>query len=276
DPSQPLSPVRRSIQRLQAEPALHLAHPAVLLDPPRARSREHPGAGRQDRKALDGAAHAPAGRAESSLGNLANGVPAVAALQGPDGRLPGRGRRGRAAGRRTKDERQPVKHAAILDLRVTHSFYADGRCPDLAIAASDDTARLLRNHRCVLGSSPSGIRIHTALDAVTDQAFLPLPPHAVLRFHLELQNADFGLFTDLAAVTALSSPLFTNAAPPAGDPGELTLVQGASAPPPGIFADVEIHLDGWGFGGAAPAFLVAFEARQWRWAYYCVTDLAPN
>jgi hypothetical protein len=169
-----------------------------------------------------------------------------------------------------------VKHAAILNLGVTHSFYTDDRCPDIAIQPSDETARLLRNHRCVLGSGPSSVRIHTALDPSTEQPFLPLPPHAVLRFHLEIENKDFGLFTDLDAVNALSSPLFTNAAPPAGDPGELTLVQGTAAPPPGVFADVDIHLDGWGSGGGVPTFLVAFEARQWRWAYYCVTDLVPN
>jgi hypothetical protein len=77
-------------------------------------------------------------------------------------------------------------------------------------------------------------------------------------------------------VNALASPLFSNAAPPAGNPGELTLVLGATAVPPGVFAEVEIHLDGWGFGSGVPVFLVAFKARQWRWAYYCVTDLVPG
>jgi hypothetical protein len=169
-----------------------------------------------------------------------------------------------------------VKHAAILDLRVTHAFYADGRCPDLAVALDDETVRLLRNHRCVLGASPSGVRVQTALDDSTGQPFLPLPPHAVLRFQLQVQNGDFDAFTDLAAVNALPSPRFTNAAPAAGGPGELTLVPAATALPPGVFADIEIHLDGWGFGAGVPGFVVAFAARRWRWGYYCVTDLAPN
>jgi hypothetical protein len=169
-----------------------------------------------------------------------------------------------------------VKHAPILDLRVTHTFYTDGTCPDLAIEPSAETARLLRNHRCVLGSSPSGVRVQTALAPATGQPFLPLPADAVLRFHLVLQNRGFDLFTDLGAVSALASPLFTNAAPSAGGPGELTLVAGATPLPPKVFAAVEIHLDRWGSGGDVPTFLVAFAARQWRWAYYCVTDLAPN
>lgn len=169
-----------------------------------------------------------------------------------------------------------MKYAAILGLRVTHSFYTDGECADLAIEPSAETARLLVNHRCVLGRSPSGVRVQTALDDSTGQPSVPLPSNAVLRFRLALQNADFPLFTDLAAVNALPSPLFTNAAPAAGDPGELTLVQGGTARPRGVFAEVEIHLDGWGFDGGVPAFLVAFEASQWRWAYYCVTDLVPN
>ena len=168
-----------------------------------------------------------------------------------------------------------MKYAAILDLRVTHSFYSDGKCPDLEVAPSDETAVLFGKHRCVLASSPSGVRVQTALDDTTGLPFLPLPANAVLRFRLALANADFSLFTDLDAVNALSSPVFTNAAPPAGSPGELTLVAGPTAPP-GVFAEVEIHLNGWGVGAGVSSFAVAFKARQWRWAYYCVTDLAPN
>lgn len=170
-----------------------------------------------------------------------------------------------------------MKYAAILELRVTNSFYTDGQCPDLAFEPTAETARLLVNHRCILGWSPSGVRLQTALDDSTGQPSVPLPADAVLRFHLTLQNGDFPLFTDLAAVDALSSPLFTNAAPAGGGPGELTLVQDAAARPPGVLAAAEVHLDGWGFGGGGvPVFLVAFQARQWRWAYYCVTDLVPG
>src|SRR5207244_4341482 len=79
----------------------------------------------------------------------------------------------------------------------------------------------------------------------TGLPFLPLPASAVLRLRLALANADFGLFTDLDAVNALSSPVFTNAAPPAGGPGERTLVTGPTAPP-GLFAEGESHLAGWG------------------------------
>lgn len=170
-----------------------------------------------------------------------------------------------------------MKYAPILDLRVTHSFYTDGVCADFAIEPSDETARLLDDHRCVLRTSPSGVRVQTALDDSTGQPLVPLSSNAVMSFRLALQNGDFALFTDLAAVEALSSPLFTNAAPAGGDPGELTLVQGSAARPPGVFVEAEVHLDGWGFGGGGvPTFLVAFEARQWRWAYYCVTDLVPS
>ena len=168
-----------------------------------------------------------------------------------------------------------MKHGAILDLAVTHSFYKDGKCPDLALEPTTETARLFRNHRCVLGGGPSSVRLQTALDPA-GQPFLPLPSNAVLRFHLALQNRDLALFTDLAAVNALSSPLFTNGAPAGGDPGVLTLVAGAAASPASVLAQVAIHLDGWGFGGGVPKFFVALEARQWRWAYYCVTDLVPN
>src|SRR5262245_10546858 len=109
-----------------------------------------------------------------------------------------------------------MKHAALLDLFLTHSFYTDRRCPDFAIEPSADTAQLLRNHRCELRVRPSGIRVLTALDAVSGKPLLPLPGDAILRFHLALQNDDFALFTDLDAVNALPLPLFTNAGLAAG------------------------------------------------------------
>jgi hypothetical protein len=174
-----------------------------------------------------------------------------------------------------------VKHGAILELLVKHSFYADGRCPDFAIEPSVETARLLRNHRCLVGATPGGLRVLTALDAGTGQPFLPLPTGTVLRFHLEQQNTDFSLFTDLGDLTSVSvdgqpRPLFTNAGLAPGAAGELLLVAGDSARARGIFADVDIHLDGQSPGPQPAAFHVAFQAKQWRWAYYCVTDLPTS
>jgi hypothetical protein len=166
-----------------------------------------------------------------------------------------------------------MKHDLLLELRLTHSFYADGRCSDFAIEPTAETARLLRNHRCVLRTSPDGIHVLRALDDATGQPFLPIPSSATLGFRLVLENRDFVYFTDLTAIHAKSSPLFTNAGLAPGV-SELVLVSGSAALAPGVLAHIEIQVAGLAAG--APPFHVAFQAKQRRWAYYCVTDLQPN
>jgi hypothetical protein len=177
-----------------------------------------------------------------------------------------------------------VKHVAIVEVLLRHTFYADGRCPDLTIEPSPETARLLRNHRCLVRSSADGVRVLTPLDENGDP-FLPLPADAALRFHLTLANPDFPLFTDLAAMSGQKAPVFTNAGVAIEGEGEGD-VELRLAPsdeerprlPQGVFADVEIRLAGLSLGGRPkPAtFYVAFQAKKARWVYYCVTDLAPN
>jgi hypothetical protein len=169
-----------------------------------------------------------------------------------------------------------VKHRAVLELRLTHGFYPDGRCPDLGIAATDETVALLQNHRCLLRPSADGVLIFMPFDDA-GQPFLALPASATLRFQLTLQNDDFALFTDLAALgaqSAFGAPIFTSVG---SSGGALVLASSAVPNPPGVLAGVDIHLDGLALGGPVPAaFRVAFQARRARWAYYCVTDLAPN
>ncbi|WP_437664840.1 hypothetical protein [Sorangium sp. So ce1182] len=165
-----------------------------------------------------------------------------------------------------------MKHAAIIEVLLKHAFYADQRCPDLAIEPSDDTARLLRNHRCIVRSGPEGVRVLSPLDAA-GQPFLPLPGDATLLFYIEVRGGDFAVVTDLTGIGGRAAPVFTDAG--AGTDGELGLAPADPARPrlpPGIVAAVEIR------PGSAPRparYQVSFQARRARWAYYCVTDLAP-
>lgn len=166
-----------------------------------------------------------------------------------------------------------MKHLAVLDLRITHSFYADGRCPDLAVTPDDDTAALLQKQRCQLRNFPDGVRVLMPFDDA-GKPFVAFPAGAVLRFLLTIQNDDFALFTDLAALSAQQAPLFTSVGSTAGT---LVLASSPKALPRGVLAGVEIQLDGLSLGGATPvAFHVDFQARRVRWAYYCVTDLSPT
>lgn len=166
-----------------------------------------------------------------------------------------------------------MKHAPIIEVLLKHAFYADQRCPDLAIEPSDATARLLGNHRCIVRSGPWGVRVLSPFDAA-GQPFLPLSGDAALLFYIEVRGGDFAVITDLTGISGHPAPLFTDAG--VGVDGELGLAPADPAPPPlppGVFAAVEIR------PGSAPRparFQVSFQARQTLWAYYCVTDLSPD
>ncbi|WP_437787404.1 hypothetical protein [Sorangium sp. So ce1097] len=165
-----------------------------------------------------------------------------------------------------------MKHVAIIEVLLMHAFYTDLRCPALSIEPSDATARLLRDHRCLVRSSSQGVRVLSPLDPM-GQPFLPLPGEAALLFYIAVRGGDFAVVTDLTGLRGHSAPVFTDAG--AGTDGELRLAPADPARPrlpPGVFAAVEIR------PGSAPwpaRFQVSFPARQARWAYYCVTDLAP-
>lgn len=164
-----------------------------------------------------------------------------------------------------------MKYAVLLDLELAHPFYAGGGCPDFAIEPSAETAALLRRHRCLLRPRATGIRVLLPIDDAR-QPFLALPADATLRFTLTLQSDEFPLFTDLTAIQGEPAPVFTSEG---SSEGALVLASGGRLPPD-VFAGVEIHLDGLALDVAPFSFRVAFQARRVHWAYYCVTDLAPN
>lgn len=170
-----------------------------------------------------------------------------------------------------------MKYAALIELSLTHSYYADGRCPDFTIEASADTARLLASCRWLLQPGPSGVRALSPLDA-TGAPFLPLPAGSVLRFYLRLRNPDFALFTDLTGMTlerSLPAPLFSNQASMTSSLLKLvTDTTGRAARPQGVFAEVVIVPGA--MTGQRASYSVAFTARQMRWAYYCLTDAAAD
>ncbi|MCB0207844.1 MAG: hypothetical protein KDJ52_00860 [Anaerolineae bacterium] len=103
-----------------------------------------------------------------------------------------------------------MKFLPLIDLRLTHSYYADSRCLDFLIEPTPTTHTLLKNHRCVIKSFPNGIRILTAVTA-DGVPFIPLATGTTFTFHLRLQNPDFALFTDLTEIGQVAVPLYTNA-----------------------------------------------------------------
>jgi len=173
-----------------------------------------------------------------------------------------------------------VKHVAIAELHIRHAYYADGTCSDFAIEPSDETDRLLRNHRCQIGPLADGFRILTQLGE-DGQPFLPMPADTVLVFHLRLRNSEFSLFTDLSEISGRAAPIFTNFGAPTGAEGTLRLAADRAAPArpgAGIFASLEIHL--LNRAHSTPpllgSFELAFKAKRLRWVYYCITDVTAT
>ena len=42
-----------------------------------------------------------------------------------------------------------MKYQPLLDLRLRHSYYSDGRCPDFALVLSESSRQLLDSRRCL-------------------------------------------------------------------------------------------------------------------------------
>lgn len=179
-----------------------------------------------------------------------------------------------------------MKYVTALELRLRHPFHADGRCAGVTIGPRGSTARLLERHRSHLYASPGQITVLSPADEA-GHPLLTRRPEKSLLFELRIAVEEFPLFTDLTDLRATPSPVFTNArlAPGAA---ELELVSraaldpGAGAEAPargagGALAEVEIVLPPGGAGLPSPPVLqITFAPRSWRWAYYCVTDLADG
>jgi hypothetical protein len=116
-----------------------------------------------------------------------------------------------------------MKYIPLLNLEVTHTYYADGHCRDFRIEATPATQRLLDKYRCILRTRPDGARVFVAV-AADGTPFISLPEGMTFAFQLWLQNAEFALFTDLTPLSGLAAPLYTNGQTVGPDPVALDLV----------------------------------------------------
>lgn len=173
-----------------------------------------------------------------------------------------------------------MKFLPALTVRITHSYYVDGRCPDFHIAPTPDTARVLRNHRSVLKSFPDSVSVMIPVGEA-GKPFIAYPTETKFAFYLRLQNEDLPLFTDLSALNGKSVPRYTNTVLHLGQGGELQLDSGSGMEIPstakrGVFAIVEIvsNVTAGLLSSQPPEFSVAFKAKPLRWRYYLITDEA--
>jgi hypothetical protein len=99
--------------------------------------------------------------------------------------------------------------APLLDLRITHPFYADLRCGDLAIAPSAETVAMMRRLRLTCKTFQDHASLYAELGS-GGGAFAAAAAPVSLDFVLRPRRADLALITDLAAIGAQLAPLFTN------------------------------------------------------------------
>jgi hypothetical protein len=112
--------------------------------------------------------------------------------------------------------------APLLDLRVTHPFYADLRCSDLMIEPSAVTEALMRRLRLTCKAFSDHVSLYAELTS-GGGAFAAAAAPVSLDFVLRARGAEFTLITDLSGVAAQSAPVFTNSGVAAADPLNLRL-----------------------------------------------------
>ncbi len=111
-----------------------------------------------------------------------------------------------------------MQAAPLLNLHLTHQFYADLRCSDLAIISTTRTKTLMRKLRLTCKTFPDHVSFYAGL-GMDRAAAAP----ATLDFVLRPREPDFALITDLTGIYAQTAPVFTNAGVAPADPLNLRL-----------------------------------------------------
>lgn len=169
-----------------------------------------------------------------------------------------------------------MTYAAILEVRISHSYYEDARCRSLALVPSPSTAVTLRKHRCQLRAGAGSLIISADLGA-DGAPLLPLPAGTSLQFSMAPTSEDYVHITDLSAILATPNPLFSNSNLAAGTMNLELISNTSSGSGRGAnsVADVEIIFAG-NVAGQSPSlvtFVVPLEAKSIYWVFYCLTDL---
>ena len=150
----------------------------------------------------------------------------------------------------------PPSHARLFGIDLKHSYYANGLCSDFAVIATDDTAKLLRNHRCVVKPKANGIEIYVETDT-NHKPKIAFSPKVTLSFELHLKNPEFELFTDPSPLKGESDWQITYAKPTGR-----------------YFGKLDIYRDFNKMEGKSIEFF--FSAKKAFWVYYLIANPADG
>ncbi len=87
-----------------------------------------------------------------------------------------------------------MKYAPLIIIKLKHTFYDRGNCPDFSVIANTQSARLLTNHRCIVKPDAFGLTVYAPVE--NQQPLIRFAPDSPLSFDLKLQRGDFALYTD--------------------------------------------------------------------------------
>jgi hypothetical protein len=154
---------------------------------------------------------------------------------------------------RSTSEGAAMKYALLFGLGLKHSYYSSGLCSDFALVPDSNTARLFRNHRCILKPNANGADIYVEMGD-DEKPKIAFSQNVTLSFELHLKNPEFPLFTDSALLD--------------GDADyQITYRKQATD---NFFSKIDIQRDFNQVTGDKVE--IAFSAKPALWVYYLVTD----
>ncbi len=160
------------------------------------------------------------------------------------------------------DNTTALSYARLFWIELKHSYYANGLCRDLDVVPSADTARLLRNHRCVVKPKANGAEIYVETDKF-GKPKIAFDGETTLSFGLCLNNPEFLLFTDSTPLRGKNGWGITYAK-------EVVIANPKVRAAP-FFAKLDISRDFNRVDGER--IEIEFSAKPVYWIYYLITDL---
>lgn len=90
-----------------------------------------------------------------------------------------------------------MNYSPLVSIDLKHTYYDDGNCPDFSVVATEQTKKLLNNHRCVIKPNGTGLRVYLPLDPKNnDKPMIPFADPCHLLFDFNLQTHEFAQYTD--------------------------------------------------------------------------------
>lgn len=90
-----------------------------------------------------------------------------------------------------------MRYLPLFSLTLSHSYYEQQRCPDLAIAPTPTCERTLQSRRLTLKSYPNGLRVFVPVGENDDSPYIPLEDSLTWTFLLAIIRSDFVATTQL-------------------------------------------------------------------------------